>query len=287
RYAAIGRGEPAVVILNAFGQTVAPWLPLIERLSRHRRVLLWEPREAGAGGTPVTFVEHCEDLAAILAQERARPCHLVGWCTGAKLAARYCRMDPGAVASQVMLGGSFKHAGRAPELDTPYERNLEAVLQAVAHEPALAERLRRVLVRTADGEVDLDRLDGHALAHHAVTRVPDGLKQEIRQPFRDAASLRVYARQHLDFWSFDETASAPHTPVPTLGVTGQHDQIVSPAGFRAAVERFPVSRFHAVAATTHHCFHERPDAVAELIESWIGLHNSAQRHPAPHGGIDA
>lgn len=270
RYAAIGRGEPPVVIINAFGQTRAPWLPLIERLSRRRRVMLWELRDAGARGELITFAEHCEDLDAILAQEGARRCHLLGWCTGAKLAARYSRTRPGAVASQVLLGGSFKHPGRAPELDTAYERNLEALLQAVAREPALAERLRLVLALATDSDVDLDRMDGDALAQHALTRVPHGLKRDVRHPFRDAASLLVYARQHLEFWSIDETTGAPHVPVPTLGVTGQHDQIVSPAGFQAAVERFPVSRFHALAATTHYCIHERPDAVAGLIEEWIG-----------------
>lgn len=270
RCASVGHGEPAVVILNAFGQTLTPWLPLIERLSRRRRVLLWRLRETGASGGPVTFVEQCDDLDAIVTQERARPCQLIGWCTGAKLAARYCRMQPGAVDSLVLLGGSFKHPGRSPEFDTAYERNLEAMLQAVVREPSLAERLRLVLARTAGSEADLDRMSAEALAHHALTCVPEGLKRDVRHPFRDAAALLVYARQHLDFWSHDETTTAPETWVPTLGVAGEYDRIVSPVGFRAVVAQFPVSRFRTVAATTHYCFYERPDAVADLVEEWTG-----------------
>jgi pimeloyl-ACP methyl ester carboxylesterase len=280
-YAAIGRGEPPVVAVNALGQTLAAWLPVLERLSRRRRVVIWEMRETDRTGRPITFAEHGDDLHAILAQEGTRPCHLLGWCTGAKLATRYCRTHPGAVASLVVLSGSFKHPGRPPELDTAYERNLEAMLQAIARQPALADRLRIVLARTAIGEADLDRMDGDALALHALSGVPAGLERDVRRPFRDAAALAVYARQHLELWAHDETAAAAEIRVPTLALSGEHDRIVSPAGARAAVARFPVSRFELIAGTTHHCFHERSDAVAARIEEWIETAQNCAHGPAP------
>ncbi len=280
-YAAIGRGEPPIVAVNALGQTLAAWLPVLERLSRGHRVVVWEMRETDRAGRPITFAEHGDDLHAILEQEGARSCHLLGWCTGAKLAARYCRTHPGAVASLVVLSGSFKHPGRAPELDTAYERNLEAMLQAIARQPALADRLRIVLARTASGDADLDRMDGDALALRALTGVPAGLERDVRHPFRDAAALAVYARQHLELWAHDETAMAAAIRVPTLGLSGEHDRVVSPAGARAAVARFPASRFELIAGTTHYCFHERPDAVAARIEEWVATAQNCAHGPAP------
>jgi pimeloyl-ACP methyl ester carboxylesterase len=279
RYAAIGRGGPPIVAVNAIGQPLTAWLPLVERLSRHRRVLAWEMRETDGAGRAISFAEHGDDLHAILAQDGARTCHLVGWCTGAKLAARYCRTHPGAVTSLVFLGGSFKHPGWPAALDTAYARNLEAMLRAIAAQPALAARLRTVLVETAAGAADLDRMDGAQLALRALTGVPAGLEDAVRHPFRDAAALASYAEQHLEFWSHDETAPAPAVRVPVLGLAGEHDAIVSPAGRRAAVARFPASRFETIAGTTHHCFHERPGAVAARIEEWIETAQNCATEP--------
>lgn len=261
RYAAIGSGEP-LVCLNAIGHDVAAWLPLLEILSRRRRVLIWEVR-------PITLAEQCKDIDAILEHEGADRCHLIGWCTGAKLAARYARTRRGAIESMVFLGGSFKHPNRPRELDTAYERNLEAMLQAIVRQPSLAEKLRLVFEKTAFAAPDLDLLDGDALALRALTGLPAGLEVEARRPFADADTLSVYARQHVEFWSHDETATANEVDLPILGIAGEHDSIVSSAGFRAALDQFPNARYEEIAATTHYCFYERPHMVAATIEAWI------------------
>jgi pimeloyl-ACP methyl ester carboxylesterase len=261
RYAAIGSGEP-LVCLNAIGHNVAAWLPLLEILSRRRRVLIWEVR-------PITFAEQCKDIDAILAHEGADRCHLIGWCTGAKLAARYAGTRRGAVKSMIFMGGSFKHPNRPRELDTAYERNLEAMLQAIVRQPSVAEKLRLVFEKTAFAAPDLDSLDGDALALRVLTGLPAGLELEARRPFAHAETLSVYARQHVEFWSHDETATASEVNVPILGIAGEHDPIVSPAGFRAALEQFPNARYEEIAATTHYCFYERPHAIADAIEAWI------------------
>ena len=268
-YNAVGRGEPPLVAVNAIGQGIAIWLPLLERLSRERRVIIWEMRQADPDGRPVTFAEHCQDLHTVLQREGADTCDLLGWCTGAKLAARYCRTHPGAVRSMVFLSGSFKHPGRAPEFDTAYERNLEAMLKAVVRQPSLAERLRVVFAAAPSAGTGDDQPDGGASALRALTELPPALQPEVRRPFRDAHTLALYARQHLEFWSHDETATGSDVRVPVLGIAGEYDEVVSPSGFRAALSRFPLARYTEIAGATHHCFYERPDLVADLIEDFL------------------
>jgi pimeloyl-ACP methyl ester carboxylesterase len=248
-YNAIGHGENSLVAVNALGQGIALWLPLLERLSRKLRVVIWEMRSAGSDGRPVTFAEHCQDLYAIVQQEGSSRTHLVGWCTGAKLAARYCRTHSG-IRSMVFLSGSFKHVDRAPEFDTAYERNLQAILGAVVRQPSLAERLR-VAFAPADDNGDSE------------------LQHEARRPFRDAQTFAVYARQHLEFWSHDETTTGSEVRVPILGIAGEHDEIISPAAFRAALNKFPSARYVEIPGATHHCFYELPDTVADLIEDFL------------------
>jgi pimeloyl-ACP methyl ester carboxylesterase len=268
--AAALQGEPPLVLVNALGQPQAAWLPLVERLARRHRVVVWEMRAEAGDGLPVTFAEHAEDLRAILDAERAATCHLVGWCTGARLAVRFARAHPGRVRTLAMLGGSFKHPGRARALDTRYEQHLEAMLRAIADQPALAERLRGVLAASAAGPVDLDRLDAAALAERALTSTPAALEGAARHPFRDAAALVTYARQHLELWSYDELSTAGALAVPVLGLSGEHDQIVAPAALRAALAHFASAHFELIEGATHYALHERAGWLAERLENWIG-----------------
>jgi pimeloyl-ACP methyl ester carboxylesterase len=269
RYYALGEGEVPLVVLNALGQTVTAWLPLLERLARRHRVLLCPMRACAGDGRPITFAEHCDDVRAVLAAEGVDSCHLVGWCTGAKLAVRYARRYPADVRSLIFLAGSFKHPGRAAELDTRYERNLEAMLRAVAQQPALADRLRGVLAQAAAGCHELDRLDAGALAQRALTGVPGALEGDARHPFRDSAALLTYANQHLEFWSHDELGAQPPLRVPALGLIGEHDPIVGAAALRLALEAFAVSGFEVIPGATHYSFYERPRHLAGAIEQWV------------------
>jgi pimeloyl-ACP methyl ester carboxylesterase len=269
RYYAVGAGEVPLVALNALGQTVTAWLPLLERLARRHRVLLCPMRTCADDGRTVTFAEHCDDVRAVLAEEGVDSCHLLGWCTGAKLAVRYARSHPADVRSLIFLAGSFKHPGRAAELDTRYERNLEAMLRAVAQQPALADRLRGVLAQAAGGSPELQRLDAGALAQRALTGVPCALERDARHPFRDSAALLTYANQHLEFWSHDELGAQPPLRVPALGLIGEHDPIVGAAALRLALEAFAVSGFELIHGATHYSFYERPRHLAGAIEQWI------------------
>jgi pimeloyl-ACP methyl ester carboxylesterase len=270
-YYAIGCGTPPLVAINAIGQGTAIWLPLLERLSAKRRVIVWEMRQTGSNGDAITFSQHCDDLHAVLQQEGGGACHLLGWCTGAKLAARYARTHPGAVASMVFLSGSFKHPGRPAEFDTAYERDLEIMLRAIARQPSFAERLRLVFTSSTFGRADTAQLSEDEQALRAATGPSPHLEREIRRPFRDAPTLTAYARQHVEFWSHDETAPAPQLNPPVLGIAGGQDRIVSPAGLRDALTHFSRAHYAQIAGASHYCLYECPGLVAGLIESFLAI----------------
>lgn len=267
RYTALGHGELPVLVLGALGQPLTSWLPLLARLSLERRVMLWLPRPTDPSGRVLTFAQHCDELSAILGVEQVRRCHVVGWCTGAKLAMRFCRLHPERVASVTWLAGTLKHPGRAAELDTRYERNLEATLGAIARTPELAERLRGVLANSAAGEPPT-RLAGAALAQHLLTTAPAPLQAAARHPFRSADTLAVYARQHLELWSHDESAPLPE-PRPLLALAGEHDRVVAPASARAALTAFSGASFELYLGATHYLHYERAADVAARLEKWF------------------
>jgi pimeloyl-ACP methyl ester carboxylesterase len=125
RYYRGGSAGLPVVVVNALGQDLRPWARLVAALAP-RRVLTWRLRGLPPD-PPVRFDTHIDDLSAVLDAERVDACHLVSWCTGFRTAVGYQRRQPARVRSVVALSPSFKHRGRAAELDTGYERDLETL----------------------------------------------------------------------------------------------------------------------------------------------------------------
>jgi pimeloyl-ACP methyl ester carboxylesterase len=247
-YHRVGSEEPPLVLINALGQGLTPWGPLISRLLP-RQMLLWETRGTVEPYEELSVTQHADDLAAILAYERARTYDLVGWCTGPKIALTHHRRAPGSAHAMVFLNGAFKHPGRDASLDTPYERDLEAVCRAIDRRPGNAARLLPIL------------------ASGSGTGAPGELGEAVARPFRTEGALVAYARQHLRFWEDDPLPYAAEVGIPVLFVTAEHDVIVSPQGVRHAARHFPTARFVELAEATHYALYERPETVAGLIRS--------------------
>lgn len=243
-------GAP-LVLLNALGQALEPWFRLIDRLLP-RRVVISELRPTDAPQRPLTLDDQVDHLEAVLDHAKIRACHLVGWCTGPKVALACYLRRPGSVLSMVFLNAAFKHATRPPELDTPYERNLELVCRAVDQRPETAARLTKIFEPGVFGGSR-----------------SGGLEDAVRKRFVTDAALVTYAREHLDFWARDATADAANVRIPMLFVSAEHDEIVSPASVRVAAERFPTARYTEVAGGTHYALYEDADRVARLIEDFV------------------
>lgn len=251
-------GQP-LVLLNALGQGLDPWSRLVDRLLP-RRILIWEMRGTTPpyGGRSVD--EHADDLAAILGHEKVAACHLVGWCTGPKVALSYYHRGAGSVSSMVFLNAAFKHTGDRPDLSTPYERDLEAICRTVDQRPDAAARVRQVFGLSGFGQ---------AVAGADGAMPPASLIASVRRPFISDSSLVAYARQHLDFWERDSTGNAADVTIPILFIAAEHDEVVSRAAVRDAARRFPTARYEEIAGASHYALFEEADLVATMIENFV------------------
>ncbi|NUR60581.1 MAG: alpha/beta hydrolase [Catenulispora sp.] len=254
-----GAGTVPLVLLDAFGHGLGSWTRLVHRLLPDHRVLTWVP--GGHARTP-TVAAHADDLAAVLDAAGVQACHLVGWCTGPKVAMEFHRRSPERVRSLIFVNGSFRLAGRHEESDTAYERNLAFVTGTVAARPETAARSLRLF---APGAAEQTRDP----AETAVRAIDPALADEVRRPFADAAALLGYARQLAEFWSYDALAAAAHVRVPVLFLGGELDAIVSPSRFRAAAAHFPTARHHEVRGAGHYLHHDRPDLVGAIIGDFV------------------
>ncbi|KJK59199.1 hypothetical protein UK12_05830 [Saccharothrix sp. ST-888] len=258
---------PVLVLINALGQERTPWDRLTALLAAGHRVVAWDVRGTGPVPRPFTLDDQLDDLAGTLrlaGVAAGTPVHLVGWCTGAKVATAFQRREPAAVASLVFLNPSFRLDGPGQEQDTPYESNLDAVCRGVIRNPARAGRLLQLF-----GPSAAEGTDGPPGPWEALTAVSPALRESVRRPFLDRDSLIRYAGQLLDFWAYDSAPDAAGVDVPVLFVTAEHDEVASPERARAALVHYPHARHVELLGATHYCLHDRADLVARLIGGFV------------------
>ncbi len=95
------------------------------------------------------------------------------------------------------------------------------------------------------------------------------LRQHVLAPFQSESILINYSRQLLDFWSYDTKMKAGRVNVPVLLISSEYDNVASPAMSRMAARHFPTARHVQVQGATHFCLYDRPDLIAELIDSFF------------------
>jgi pimeloyl-ACP methyl ester carboxylesterase len=265
QYLATGTGEP-IVFVNALGQGLIHWMPLMHLLRDRYRVIAWKL----LGDLPTgaaTLTDQVRALAAIVADSGAGPVHLIGWCAGAKISLEFARQHPEAVRSVMLLNGAFKRPGRLAELDTPYERALATVCSAVDRRPERAGSLRSLFVaglRAGSSDASLAEQDGDPLAE-----VDPQLHAAMLEPFADDARLRTYARQHLDYWARGLGNEGLPPSLPLLLLASEQDRIISAAGVRDAAAYLPGARLLNLPGAGHHRMFDRPDLIAAVVERFL------------------
>lgn len=272
-YFAGGTGGSTIVVLNALGQGIEFWSRLIDRLMETYRVLVWAPRGTVAPAPPFGLAEQVDDLDSVLQNEGVESCHLIGWCTGPKVAVDFYMRRPSSVRSMAFLNGTFKCEGSPGELDTPYEQNLEFLCRRLTRKPSMAASVMRTFQLSAaviseDGAPDESSLNVLTMANPRV-------KSWALAPFRTEETTLNYAHQLVDFWRNDVRPKAPEVHVPVLLMSTEYDEIATAANSRMAAGLFPNARHVHVPAATHYCLYDQPDFVSSLLHAFFENPGSA------------
>ena len=259
-----------VVLLNALGQGLHYWLRLIDCLMQNYRIIIWEPRGTVAPSGPFRLNDQVDDLEAILRQESIDRCHLVGWCTGPKVAVRFYLRRPAAVSSMVFLNSTFKCPGSPSDTITAYEKNIESLCRVIAERPGMAGPVTRSLQSILEqNKLDIDESSSEEFAQSVLGLVNVDLRLDVLAPFRNENTTINYAHQLVDFVFYDALADAARVKVPILLVASEYDKVSSPLMSHAAVKLFPDSRCVQVRGASHYCLYDRADLVAGLMETFF------------------
>ena len=268
-YVGGSRGD-AVVVLNALGQGLEYWYRLLDNLIENHRVIIWEPRGTTAPPPPFGLAEQADDLDAVLQQEGIENAHLIGWCTGPKVAIDFYLRRPAAVRSMVFLNGTFKCDGSPEELNSPYEQNVESLLRMLVKKPAMATTVKKTFQAPAEtNEEELLQSVGEEASVSVLSLMNTHLKTSVLAPFRTEQTTLNYAHQLIDFWSCDVRPRASEVNVPVLLIATEYDQVATPAGSKAACDLFPNARYLYVRGATHYCLYDRPEFLAGVLKDFF------------------
>jgi pimeloyl-ACP methyl ester carboxylesterase len=277
-YVGGGTGTP-IVVLNALGQGLEYWYRLIDCLLESHSVIIWEPRGTVSPPPPFGLCDQVDDVDAVLQQESIDDCHLIGWCTGPKVAVDFYLRRPSMVRSMAFLNGTFKCDGSPEELNSPYEQNLDSVCRMVVRKPAIAASVIKTFQDRAD-EREAEILQEPVPEQRSIAvlkRMNENLKAHVLAPFRTEETTVNYAHQLVDFWSHDVRPKAKDIKVPVLLIGTEYDQVATSEASASAAILFPDARYMHIRGATHYLLYERPDFVAGLLKAFFSDEAAAGR----------
>jgi pimeloyl-ACP methyl ester carboxylesterase len=216
--------------------------------------------------------EQLRMISDVCQHEGVQQCHLIGWCTGPKMAIRYCATFPSQVASLVLLNGSYKTTNSPADLDSSYECALKSLCELVDRKPEMAGLVRNQIRRRSMEDVQVDFSAAGEAAQvdfDLLTAVNVNLRDAILAPFESDASFIDYARQMIDFWQYDPRDDAVAVEPPVLLLASEHDKVATAAMSREAADFLSRSRLVEARGATHYCLYDRAPWLASVLDDFF------------------
>jgi thioester reductase-like protein/pimeloyl-ACP methyl ester carboxylesterase len=268
-----GDGQETLLLLNAYGQSLAFWDRAMPLLLRRFRVIAWQARGTSSQGGGITEVfpiaEHVEDLVAILQRERVDKCHVLAWCTGPKVALELNARLPGCLESLVFLTACFKGLPNVESCETDYERHMDVICRTLDQRPEVASAIMDILKRviTEKSTSQARGGDGYdARVDQVLAMVPEDIKPLVLEPFLTPDNVVSYARQLLSFWAHDSSDRLPCGEPPLLLVAGELDNIASPRISREVARRAPGAVYAEIAGGSHYMQYDNAELLVDIVE---------------------
>lgn len=267
-YYVTGAQGEYIVLINALGQPLDYWYRLIDVLMQRYRIIIWETRGLTSGSESLRLSDQVDDLEAIVKQEKIQSCHLVAWCNGPQTAIDFYLRQPNPILDMVFLSCGFGIADH-PELETPYNRNIETLCRAVIANPAISSSVQRSLSVPLASEASPSDADAKAWAAQVLSLPNVHLRNWVLAPFRTETSTFKYAQQIVDLASYRTLDHSARVQVPILLISCEYDQVAAPEKSAVVSRMFPSSRHVELPGATHYSFYDRPEQVAGLMESFF------------------
>lgn len=261
------KNKDALLIINAFGMPVDFWYKFISRAKVEFNIYTWEsrylPSNAPLDGTNIENDRHIQDAMEFLNAHGVEDAHVVGWCTGAKLALKMAYQQPHCVKTLTLLSGGFN----IPEekFRTSYEKQLTDTLNDIASDILLAE-LYYDLIYAKNDETGANDGEIRSVLHATNANY----LQYTSLPFRSPQNIYRYANQISTFYREKDIDWANEVDVPTLVLTAKNDINTHPNGSRFISELMPDASYVELGDGDHYLMDSHTEFVLKSITKHIG-----------------
>jgi pimeloyl-ACP methyl ester carboxylesterase len=257
-YETHGEGEPLVLIMG-YGGHVGHWFRLIPLLSREYCVVVFDNRGAGRSDKPdmpYTMEMMAGDTAGLLAAIGIDTTHIFGVSMGGCIAQQFALCYPEKVAS-LILGGTHCGVSNLVKLEKPAGNYL--------HDFELIER------QTPE-EHERGMLD-FLIGREFIRNNKDIVEQYIAKVTEYVSPIHALVAQYEAIIGFDIYNRLPEIEAPTLVISGDEDNMVSPENSRLLASRLTNAELVMLNGIGHGFFLEAVEQSAKVIINFLRRHS--------------
>jgi len=260
-YRVEGEGPPLVLVMGYRLNSTAWPASFIEQLARRFTVITLDNRGTGESDKPVdgyAIDNMARDVAGLLDELKISRAHILGYSMGGTIAQEFVRQFPGRVVGLVLCATTCggPRAVYAPpsvlrvmrELDGLKPEEVARQIWKVTYAPGYLEKHREL--------------------------AEDQMRREIARP----TPLHAADLQFQALAEFDCSASLPKIKAPTLVLTGDLDQLVSPQNSRIIASLIPGARLIVIPGCGHRVMWEATDECVAFISEFLAEVDQGPRH---------
>src|ERR1700752_2815985 len=251
-YGVRGSGPPLVLIMGYRLSSLAWPLDFIDALEERFTVVLFDNRGTGGSEKPTFGYEianMARDLGGLLDHLKIPRAHVLGYSMGGAIAQEFVRQFPDRVSRLVLCATMFggPRATYAPPSVIRVMRELDGLTP---------EDIARRIWRVTYSAVYLEN-------HRKLAE--DQMRREIAAP----TPLHAADLQYQAFAEFDRSGALPKVEAPTLVLTGDLDELISPRNSRLIAGLIPGARLIVIPGCGHRLMWEATDECAALVTEFL------------------
>lgn len=242
------RGLPVLVLIRGLGRSQSYWGPLVPLLEPHLRLLLIDNRGVGRSDAcgPYSTRELAHDVVAVMNAACIDRAHVFGMSLGGMIAQQLA-LAHGERIDRLVLGCTTPGGPRA--------------LRSGGH-------AQLAMVEAAFGRPE--RLFNLLLSEESRRDSPGIVDRWLELSRREPVCLRGFLGQVTAALRHDAFDRLPEITQPTLVLSGDEDEIISPENSRLLAAAIPNSVLMLLRGARHDFTTDRPHEAARAIVEFLG-----------------
>ena len=246
---------PPVVLIHGYTDSARDWVPILPYLSKRFRLLLVDIRGHGKSSKPeccYTRIDFAYDVKLLLDALSIGKADIVGHSLGSIIAQTFAEYWPERTRRVVLISST---GGRPPDSSAPPQFDFAAEIRKLK-EPIDPDSPFMIAWWDSPTPVDPDFIRRQRQDSAAIP-----LKVWLAVLDQGLATSTQYA---------DLQSTLPRLKAPTLLIWGGNDPIMEPPVRKTLMDALPTAQVKVFEGLGHNPFWENPDAVARVINTFLG-----------------